>query len=380
MHLPVPPPLAPVARRRAAAVVAVVSVAAGLTAAAAPAARAASAPAEPRVVFSQRLRFAELPMRTAGTPTGTSTGTAAAATPLRTFSSSFTFGGRTFPYTMVGSPPGGAATTTTVASTITPLTFRFGTVTMSSPAVNTTTVLGSGLFTDQAFPGGTGQYGDVFLRTQFWSRIGAGSKAWHVRLARPAVRPTLTLTVPATSGRSVLLSTGVRIGVVDIGFLDAQLRGYVSAPAPDVLTQLLATNIVLCRGNPTATLGNCGIGGYHSAWSTPTGRHTFTYQGYLSPLVFDDPTSADLAIMSHQLGEWLADPYATNPAPAWRTPGGCNRLLEVGDGLVGTGVRIGGLFYQDLAYLPYFAHQTPSPSWLGRYSWFGTSKAPSTLC
>lgn len=366
---------------------AVAALAATLTATAvAPVAHAAAPAADKPVAFNGKPRFVTIPMRTEGRPP---VAAAAAALPsLPTWSGSFTAtvaGVPTnFPYTMIGSDPAGAGVTTTVANTITPINFKFGTVLMSSNPVNTTNVVNSGLFANKTFQTTNGQYGDIYMRTNFWTKINNGAKPWHVLMAKPVVRPALTFTIPSTAGRSVLLTSGVRIGVLDINYLDARLKTYVVGPSATVLSQLMATNIVLCNGKPATNLANCGILGYHSAWSTSTGKHTYSVSGYLSPKVFNDPTTANVSTMSHELGEWLADPYTTNKVPGWDidpTAGvACSPLLEVGDGLEGKGVQIGTLFYQDLHYLPYFTRESPSTSWQGRYSWFKNDLAPATLC
>lgn len=382
MHLPVTSHSTSTTRRRGVVLALATVTVAALAATSAPAAVAASAPAEKPVALKGKLRFAKIPMRTDGKPTAAA---AAAIVPLRTFSGSLTINAQTFPYDMVGSDPAGAAVTSTIPNSLTAINFKFSNGTMSTPASITTNVVSSGLFQNKTFQSVNGQYLDVYSRTNFWTAINNGAKNWHVRMAQPTVRPALNMTIPANKGRTVLLTTGIRIGVLDITYLDQHLKTYVNTPAANSFTQLVGLNIILCNGNPTASLNNCGIGGYHSAWSTSTGKHTYAYSGYLSRLVFNDPTAANIAIMSHEMGEWQSDPYTTNVIPAWDmdpTAAGvaCNTLLENGDGLEGKGLQIGSFFYQDLHYLPYFSREIPSTSWAGRYSWFGNNKGPAVLC
>ena len=91
-----------------------------------------------------------------------------------------------------------------------------------------------------------------------------------------------------------------------------------------------------------------------------------------------------LAPMSHELAEWLANPYVTNEVPEWTEKTnpqyGCSDELEVGDPLVGKVLRVNKQAYQDEAYLSYFARQKPSTAWLGRYTWFNTFKTHSHGC
>ncbi len=306
-----------------------------------------------------------------------------AAVPLRTFRGSFTSGGTSYPYTMVGTAPTGPAVTTTVANTLTPLAVTIGTSTLRVPATTLTRVTGSGLFTDQVFPGGTGQYGDVFMRTQFWSALANGTKDWHVRLAAPTVRPELRLTVPAARGRVETIA-GVVTGFVDVAYVEAQLRAYAKPVDPAVLTQVLSNNVVLCTGTPLADLTNCGIGGFNGVVATTTGRHTFTYAAYLNRLIFNDPTFANTAVITHQVAQWLTDPFLVNRTPNWRSAiapqYGCQNVLESAAPVVGRGVTLGGLFYQDAVYLNWFARQATSDAWQGRRTWFNSITALSPAC
>src|SRR5262245_13569569 len=68
--------------------------------------------------------------------------------PLPVFSKSFTTGGQTFTYRMVGTDPQGAAATTTVPDTVTPVQFVFAAegLSMGVPATTLDQVTGSGLF------------------------------------------------------------------------------------------------------------------------------------------------------------------------------------------------------------------------------------------
>jgi hypothetical protein len=82
--------------------------------------------------------------------------------------------------------------------------------------------------------------------------------------------------------------------------------------------------------------------------------------------------------MSHEVGEWVNDPYGNNPTPAWGHTGqvpGCQNNLEVGDPLSGTDApRIfgsNGFTYhlQELAFFSWF-FQTPS---IGIHGWFSNN-------
>jgi hypothetical protein len=51
-------------------------------------------------------------------------------------------------------------------------------------------------------------------------------------------------------------------------------------------------------------------------------------------------TGSDTVILSHELAEWVNDPFVNNPTPAWgntgQVVGACQNNLEVGDPLTGT--------------------------------------------
>jgi hypothetical protein len=75
------------------------------------------------------------------------------------------------------------------------------------------------------------------------------------------------------------------------------------------------------------------------------------------------------------VSEWYADPFANNEVPPFFAAGyGCLTDLEVGDPLVGSGFEAtpvaGGATYhpQDEAFYSWFARETPSRGFLGRYS------------
>jgi hypothetical protein len=325
------------------------------------------------------LRFAHVPAKsTAAAAPGV-----AAAVNLTTFTSSFTTAGTKFTYTMVGTAPGGAAATTTIANSLTPVTFKFTKGSKAVPAATVTTLRNSGIYTAKAFPGGTGQFGEIFHRTNFWTAINKGAKNWHVKLAAPTVRPTLTMTVPATAGNIASLA-GVAAGWVDINWFDANIQNYVTAPAGNVFTQLLSQNVVFCDGPPDlVNFTNCGIGGYHSMTQTATGKHTYAYNGWLPTAIFG-VNAGNTAVISHEVAEWYDDPYVNNTAPFWHSPISpqypCNNALETGDPLVGVVKTVGGLKFQDEAFLPFFSRQAPSTSWLGQYSWFKGFTTPSPSC
>ncbi|MBK8075649.1 MAG: hypothetical protein IPK24_08820 [Kineosporiaceae bacterium] len=301
---------------------------------------------------------------------------------LPTFSNTFTWNGDLYPYRMVGRSPAGSAHTTALANTIVPIAVKASGVTIPTTASTVRAVTSSGLFTSRTFPGGTGQYGDVFMRTQFWSELNGGTKNWHVVMAAPTVKPTITLTVPSGKGTIGTIG-GVPVAMVDADWLDTTLLPVVRAAKANVLTQLLTTNVVACAPY-TVDLSACGIGGFHSAVTDPNGTHTYTYQSFLNPALFGSASGfTDIGPMSHELAEWLTDPYLDNRVPEWISPlapqYGCMEDLESGDPVVGKFIRINTLAYQDEAYLAWFA-RSASTSWQNRYTWFDSFASVSPPC
>jgi hypothetical protein len=88
----------------------------------------------------------------------------------------------------------------------------------------------------------------------------------------------------------------------------------------------------------------------------------------------------DTAIASHEVAEWMNDPFTINPTPPWGHVGqqsGCQNNLEVGDPLTGTEapriVMPNGFTYhlQELAFFSWF-FGAPSIAINGWYSDNGT--------
>jgi len=336
-------------------------------------------------------RFTTLPVKKVGPkrpPTRTAAAAAAAVIRLQTFTRTFRYASehKTYSYTMVGSDPGVTATAK-LPNSITPIRFRFAGNKVQLPSAATIkAVTRSGLYTSQAFPGGKGQYGDVFMRTQFSSSIRNGKRNWHVVLASPKVNQPLRLSVPSNKGGPARTKSGASVWLVDVNWFDSALQSTIAKQSPAALTQFLGADVVLCGRYDPSDLSSCGIGGYHSATDdTADAVRTYSYQSYMASKIFGTKSGFyGLAPMSHELAEWLANPYLENEVPAWTEPSnpqyGCSSELEVGDPLVGKVLTVAKQIYQDEAYLSFFARQKPSTAWRGRYSWFGNFTTYSRSC
>jgi hypothetical protein len=316
-------------------------------------------------------------------------GTAGTATP--------TYGSRTIPHwsftytdptdhqsyaaTMVGSDPrqGGS---TTVKTEIIPLEFTFTDAGQDMSAVDqlygytthpqdwtadptagspsdVTNTLASPMFQSTSYDadlgGDTGQYGDVFMRAQF-GKIGS---SYHVKLANQAVLPKQTFAVPTSKGVAYQRVSGAVAGIVDSGWFSTQLQQLMGSLKIDPTTVpiFLTHNVLLYSGHNNYT--NCCTLGYHGA-AMPIGGgsgqangggnnpvQTFIYAAYASPNTYTgfSPTTAptrgiaDIHALSHEVAEWLDDPFVNNVVQPWLTPTapqyGCTGVLETGDPVVG---------------------------------------------
>jgi len=178
--------------------------------------------------------------------------------------------------------------------------------------------------------------------------------------------------IPAASGLA-LATTALGppafcapMGIIDINLFDLVLNNNV-LPAlaargvnHGTFPIFFLHNVVMSIGDPT-NLANCCVLGYHG---TGNADPTQTY----SPLDFDSTglfgvSGMDTAVASHEVAEWMNDPFGNNPPPAWGHTGqvgACQNNLEVGDPLTGTEApRIAmpnGFTYhlQELAFFSWF--------------------------
>jgi hypothetical protein len=306
--------------------------------------------------------------------------------PLPYRTSSFTYNGQVYPYRMLGSSPA-SNTSTTLLTMIVPLSFSFSNGTTLDSTSQVPSVLNSPLYQNASFLSGNTQYADAIQRAEFWNTVSTTSPNYHVLLRNISVHPALRFIVPAGQGTTVTgKASGTQVGLVNNTWLYPQLTGAIAAlniPA-SVTPIFLSNNVYLYIG----TTANCCIGGFHNALTIqrpttlrPT-TYTFIFSAYLAPGVFG-ANSGDVTALSHEVAEWINDPFANNRVPPWTAPGasqyGCSNILETGDPLVGVNFIVNGYHLQDEVFLSWFAHQSPSPAYGGRYTYLDTfSTLPST--
>jgi hypothetical protein len=304
-----------------------------------------------------------------------------------TFSSSFTVGGVTYPFTMIGHPPA-SGRSAFIKSVIIPLRMNFvgfppnqSTNHTFDPRPAVTNVVNSPLYVPTSWPGGFfGQFVDSMQRAAFWNLMDRDHE-WHVQMAGPRVLPTINIEVAPEIGQLQLDSNhNVIFGNVFIDFMDAEIQ---------TILQLLELSddtlpIFVTDGVTSEALG------YHNAAlitddSGTAHLQTYIFSSWLDPALVP-PIFADVSSFNHELAEWTNDPFINNGVPDWvyppptdpRATCSFNPFLEVGDPQ-GNGVTfddfpaadvpIAGVTYhlQQLVLWQWFTDQVPSSAFGG---WF----------
>ena len=208
---------------------------------------------------------------------------------------------------------------------------------------------------------GQTQYEDAFQRGTWWGNDVGANPNYHV-LFTTTVEKEQTITVSCTSG-CVGTEFGVQVGLYNFGQMDAKLQSFMKSITdvnPGVLPLFISYDVYL-------TSGGCCIGGYHDSNSGPPGGQTYSYATYVDKV---GAFSQDVSAFSHELGEWMDDPFVGYNNVNCND----NGWMEVGDPLEG-GPNYGAYVYKDhgfkynlqsLVYMGYFgAPKTDSANqWL----------------
>lgn len=212
---------------------------------------------------------------------------------------------------------------------------------------------------------GTTQYEDAYERGSFWKYVKKNT-GYHVLLGTPTVLAEQTVKV--TPGNGSIQQNPFGKGKVgfwsNISAVDALVQSYIhqlKQIQPNALPLFLIYDSYIACGN------GCAIGGYHSALANPPGGQTYSFSTIIDsssdPVTFAQSTGA----LSHEFGEWVVDPFTTNP--------GCGGLMEVGDPLETeanyglypfTGKNGAAYSMQDLVFINYFG----APRSTSLKSWF----------
>src|SRR5262249_37596151 len=132
-------------------------------------------------------------------------------------------------------------------------------------------------------------------------------------------------------------STGVTYAVVDTRFFLSQLNTIVQLErlSPDALVLILTNNVFLA---PQADVKQCCFLGFHTAFASaqtgPTQQvQTLGWASWVDQGLFGS-SIGDVTPMSHEISEWMNNPFGANVAPAWQAVGastGCQTNLETAD-------------------------------------------------
>jgi hypothetical protein len=321
---------------------------------------------------------------------------------LATFTGVVAVGRTRYTYVMVGSNPQlRRARNVVVPVAIVPMRLEFSDGTVLDPSqpdaclggrVPLAVTLQSPLFQDFDYGDGPRQFLEQIRRLEFWKLTGPGklNPGYSVRLA-PFVLPTQALALsPASVTENVACrATG---GTQKMGHLEGPdfgtfLQNHVVPQFPKWGVDASTFVLILL---PFADFTQGGVEtafSYHGAFLTPQGMVTYA----AAQLGLALPGNVvNIGPQSHELAEWLDDPYGDNVTPPWGNTGqvtsGCEPALEVGDPLTGTFLKPikmpNGISYQpqETAFFSWFFDQVPSLGFDGWYSSGGTFKTPAAPC
>ena len=327
-------------------------------------------------------------------------GAASTIVSIPRFSGSFT-SGPVQPFIMVGNPPPTTGKTL-IKTQLVPISLVFDG--FINPQTGTTAVINTGPFVvgktlagpdfarTQYTDGFSLQFADAVQRAEFQS---VRRTDWHTILNPPTMFAGVTLHVTSTDPSIVQvfqLPDGKIYCLFDFNFFRNQLNTLLQSEplTPRQLRIFLIKNTFLFQGGNPA---NCCVVGFHTAnetiTSTQTFLQTYAYASWIDSDVatqfLGNPTFMDIVALSHEISEWMNDPFPgilTNAVtPPWQFPGHpgvCQGNLEVGDpvevlaqNLITFPVTLGGFTYhpQNEALLQWFAQVTPSDAINGAYSY-----------
>lgn len=302
------------------------------------------------------------------------------------FSGSFAFEGRTFPFIVAGNRPqtGGATQIPTQIIAVSMLFQGFVDEHGNPIVLDADSVLpsveASPVFRNASYQSvGLTQFADAVQRAQFFHTM---APDWHTLLASPELLKPVTLVVPHGMGRVYRnRSLGVMFAVVDTGFFLSQLNTIVQLEnlRPDALALVLTKNVFLATTSDTK---QCCVLGFHTSFATgdpngPPQVQTMVWASWIDSGLLGSGV-ADITPISHEISEWMNNPFGTNIVPAWQAlgrSGACQNNLETADPVAALPnaaypVTIDGVTYhpQTQVLLPWFTRQADGSSLDGAFS------------
>lgn len=241
---------------------------------------------------------------------------------------------------------------------------------------------------------GTTQTTDAFQRANFSQLVNPGNGnfdnvTYHVILSPVNTISAIMIDVPADSGVAYPSAafggcpTGTE-GIVDLAIYEPALFKAIATVLgaqgvnPSTFPMFVTHNVVECEalaaGVNCGTLSSksaCCILGFHEF----SGQQTIGSADFDTSDIFVSPVP-DVSDMSHEVAEWMNDPFGNNRTPLWGHVGqqpGCQGNMEVGDPLSGTlappifNPENGFTYHmQELAFFSWF-YGAPS---VGIHGWF----------
>jgi len=291
------------------------------------------------------------------------------------FESSFIYERQAYTYKMVGTNPKGKAATTTIPVEIVPVRFTFSNGVSLDASGVAASLPKSPLFNNSAFDAGSMQFTDAVMRSEFWKYT--SKKNYHVLLGKPSIAATVTVPVPSSDGYTSRTAHGAMEGYVAYDW-------FILTIEPSIIHQLgiPPTTFTLFPTYNTNVLeegGYCCYRGYHQAFPVAGASGTQIWT-----TAWASVTSKEMVALSHEISEWLNDPFYNNIVPSWiepQDPAVCGgNLLEVGDPVTRHRFKSGGFALQDEAFFSWFSRQSPSIGFDGRYDLLGKLHGPAKSC
>ena len=293
-------------------------------------------------------------------------------------------------YVMAGSDPATSNATTTIQAYLIPLIMVYGAGNGNMTFDPTKEKTASGLtvmeqvarsplfkasidFVQGGTDLGKAQYIDAYQRANFWESVKTNTD-YHTVVQIVKTLKAQTITVSASEGQVVSdpFGLGGPRGEMNIFSFDGRLQTFMTKFKqinPSVLPIFITTDVFL-------TEGGCCIGGYHSANAAQPGGQTYSYATYINTV---GSFSQDVSALSHEIGEWMDDPFTDNRV-------GCsdNSLMENGDPLErepnygGFPYTVKGFTYnlQSLVFLPYFG----APKSTSLHKWYSFQNDMRHVC
>jgi hypothetical protein len=280
---------------------------------------------------------------------------AASGTTIPYWESSFSYNGVTYPYKMVGTSPFGAPSTTTIPNEIIPLKITFSNGQNFNATGDIGVLTSSPLYTSESFGTvGTTQFGDAVMRSEFWNNV-VGTN-YHVLLGTPTIEPTVSVTIPAKDGYTSTTSS-TTTGYIEFNY-------FMNTVETDIIQQLKLqpTTMSLFATTGVKLLepyhNYCCYSGYHNALSITTSSASGIFTTVWGPLT----SGMSVEVLSHEVAEWLNDPFYTNVVPDWVQPGetACGGDdLEVADPVTNYSLTVNGYTLQDIVGYSWFSRLVP---------------------